>query len=113
MKTFSSLAVKVLQDLITETMVQVGQCNASHEAVLALHRRGFVSGEVIPSLKDYDKHKYIIQNIVVAENTIQRVFACEEYGSIDAMRNSFAVIGGNLENTSVLQIAKVLLMFTV
>lgn len=53
-----------------------------------------------------------IQNDSVAENTIQRVFACVEFRSNSSMKNSFMSIERKVEGTSVLWISKVLLFFS-
>lgn len=89
LKIFPSHAVKVLLHLVTEMVVQAGQPYASPEIVLAVVWSGYVSGAVFPSLKDYDEERNMIRNVFVAENTNQRVFASEKFGSNKAMINSF------------------------
>lgn len=89
---FFSHAVKILLDLVTKTMVQVDQLHASHEVVLSVSQIGYVPDAIIPSLKDYDEQRNIIQNIPVGETTTRRFFACEEFESIKAVKNSFVVI---------------------
>lgn len=60
LKMLSSHAVMVLQYLVTEAMVQVGQPYASHEAVLAESRSGYVLGGSVTSSKDHDEKRNII-----------------------------------------------------
>lgn len=71
LKTFSRFAVKVLLNLVTVTVVKVGQLNASHEIVFDVSRSGYVSRGTVPIWKDYDKLRNIVRNIPGAENTIQ------------------------------------------
>lgn len=66
---FSSYAAKALPDLVTEMMVQVGHRNASQEVLIAVSSRGYVPGETISNLKNYDELKSAIPNIPVAEAT--------------------------------------------
>lgn len=69
-KTFSSCAVKVLPDLVVETMVQVGQRYISREALLAVPRSTYVPDEILSSLKAYDKQRNVLQNIAMKETTL-------------------------------------------
>lgn len=64
-KMFSSHMVRVLLDLITVTVVQVGRTYASQEDVLAVAWGGYVPGETFPSFeglrrtdKCHSKHFY-------------------------------------------------------
>lgn len=90
--------------------MQVGLCYASHGAVLAVSRRGYVPGGTFPRLKDYDEQRTIIQNISVAEETILRDFECEELRSNTAIENSYEVQEGKVEEISVLWTPKVLIL---
>lgn len=76
-KMFSNFAVKVLLELVTGKIVQVGQRYASHEAVLAVSRSSYVPGRIVSSLKDYCKQRIVIQNVSVGGTIIQQIFACE------------------------------------
>lgn len=69
-------------------------------------------GEIFPSLTFYDEQKNIFQNIPVAENTNQQVFACKEFESIRAMKNSFMMVDRKGEKTQVPWIAMVPYLFS-
>lgn len=86
-KIFISHAVKVQLASKTETEMQIAQPFASHEFVLAVSRRGFVSGGIVLSSMDYNAQKNIIHNIPAPEKTIQRFFADEKFGTNKAMQN--------------------------
>lgn len=88
----SSYAFKVLQNLVTKTVVQVSQPYAIHEAALAVYQSGSVLGKYISSMKYYNEQRNINRNILVAESTIQRTFVCEKFGSDKDKKNSFLVI---------------------
>lgn len=55
LKMLSSHVFDALLDLMTETVVQVGYLNESHEVVLAVFRKEDVLGEIVPSLKCSDQ----------------------------------------------------------
>lgn len=57
---FSSHAVTVRLDLVSETLVQVGQRYRLNVVVLAVYQSGFVPDGINPSLKDNDVHRNII-----------------------------------------------------
>lgn len=59
-KIFSSPTVKILLDLVTETMMKVGQCSALHEVLLAILQSRYEPGGTFSSLKAYYKQKPII-----------------------------------------------------
>lgn len=71
--------------------MKVGQRYASHETVLNLFLRGYVPGETVSSLKFFNEQRNFTQNISVAGRTIRRDFACKEFGTKRAMKNSFVM----------------------
>lgn len=70
---------------MTGTMVQMGKLFASQEIVLAVIRIRYMRGEIFSSLKVYNEQRNIIHNVSVAKHFIQRVLACEKYGSNKAI----------------------------
>lgn len=107
---FYSHAVRVLLDMVTETLVQVGQSYTLHEVVRAVFWSTYAPGEIVLPLKDYVEQRNIIESISVAESTIQRVFAWKNWME-QGYKKSVVVIEANVESTSVLLIAKVELLF--
>lgn len=75
---FFSHAVKVFLNLATETVVQLNQLHALHEFVQFVLGRGHISVEIVANLKDHDERRKSIQNMLEAESTIPRVFACKK-----------------------------------
>lgn len=74
LKTFFGDAVEFQLDLVTERLLQVDQPYASHKVVLAVSRSYLLPGGIVPSLKDYDEDRNIVQNIFVVVKSIPRVF---------------------------------------
>lgn len=64
-KIFFVHAVKSLQDSMTEMVAQVGKRYASPEAMRTVSLSGYVPGEIVASLKDYEEQGNIIQNVPV------------------------------------------------
>lgn len=81
-KMFFCRVARVLPTLVTKSMVQIGQCYATHVVVHAVFQSYYVPEEIIPRLEDYDEQKDIIQNISVTETTIKRVLHAKNLGSI-------------------------------
>lgn len=73
-------------------MAQVAQPSTCYDVVLALSQTEHKPGESFSSLVVLKKQRNIVQNISVAENTIQQVTACNTFESKMAMKNSTAVI---------------------
>lgn len=79
-KIFSSHAVNVLQDSVSETVIQVVPPYALDEVVLAVCGISYLYDRIVPTLKNFDEQRNIIQKLLFAENTIQR-YACEKFES--------------------------------
>lgn len=62
-KMFPCFTIRVLHDLATETVMQVGQLHESHEDALVVPKNGYVPDAISPYQKDYDEQSIIIENI--------------------------------------------------
>lgn len=89
---FSVHAVKILLDVVTEVVVLLGQSYTSHEVELAVLQSGSEAGVFVPSLKENNKQRKVIQNISKAGNIIQRVFACKEFGLNKVLKMIFLLL---------------------
>lgn len=79
LKIFSRHAIMILLDLVTQTVLKVGQSYASHEVVLTVRQSGCVPDGIVSSLEKYDEQTNTIQNISEVENTIQRVLSAVNF----------------------------------
>lgn len=91
-KPYFNNAVKALQNLVTEIVLQMDQPYSSNEALLAVSRNDCVPIRSFPKFLNYDGQRRCVQNISVAKNTVLQVFACREFGSNEVMKTSFVKI---------------------
>lgn len=67
LKMFSCQAFKAQLNLMTETLVQVGQLYVSFEAAFAVSRRFYVPSGIALTLHNYNAQRNFIQNNPVAK----------------------------------------------
>lgn len=100
----------VLQDLVTETVVQVSQPYASYEVVLAVSQSGYLPERLFQLWKTIMYKNIFFNTFLWQKNTTQQVFVRENFESIKAMKNSFEEIEGKVNKILMLWIAKLLLL---
>lgn len=57
---FSSDAVNAILDLVTKTVVKMGQAYASLQCILAISRSGHVPSEIISTLNEHGEQRNIV-----------------------------------------------------
>lgn len=69
-----------IHDFLTKTVVQEGQVYALRELLLTVFPSRYVVWGIFSSLKEYNKQRKAVWSTIEAERTVQRVFACYEFG---------------------------------
>lgn len=94
----SCKAVTVLPDLVTETVMHVGQRYASQNVVLAVTRDSYVPRKMLPNLKDYDEQRNVIENVDATKILFSKFLLEGNSGgnkAVQVVQNSFLLIEGN------------------